>query len=71
MSTPEEKTFECPACNRAGEICSICNELPDNCNCANDGESWISCEVCDGSCKVDWDPADETISDWPQTVTAE
>lgn len=48
---PEHET--CDECDGAGERCGACGEHPDNCDCENNGETWVECTVCLGTGTVE------------------
>lgn len=48
---------QCDDCNGAGENCTRCFELPDNCDC--DGETFEDCATCDGRGEVEAEDEDD------------
>jgi hypothetical protein len=43
---------DCPDCNGCGEVCTVCNEVPDNCDCEFNQENYDECLMCHGTGKV-------------------
>lgn len=45
----ELESEECTVCGGCGEICTTCDESPDNCECSDDGSTWEECKPCAGT----------------------
>jgi hypothetical protein len=51
------RLVQCDECDGAGELCSVCGEIPDNCDCEE--EHFIECEKCNGDGTVEEEDEEE------------
>lgn len=53
MKVDDENMTQCDECDGAGEICTTCNDHPENCECEAGDQGWVDCKACEGTGRVE------------------